>query len=227
MNPINRMARRYHWISDNCKSFILEPHSGIISDYKGSNVLNMTSIDSTDNQRISLDLATGNSDNLRSSVSRVTSVIASIGKYTLDKWFTPEDLISGNKHTCDILIEHYQMPRKLDWNLFNRIYDIHPENYEQLISIHGVGPATVRALSLIGELIYGTKASWQDPVKYNFAHGGKDGVPYPVAREVYDKSIKYLSSAIEGAEIERIDRIQALKKLAEYSARIFNTCYRI
>ena len=61
------------------------------------------------------------------------------------------------------------------------------------------------------------------PVKYNFAHGGKDGVPYPVAREVYDKSIKYLSSAIEGAEIERIDRIQALKKLAQYSARISNT----
>jgi hypothetical protein len=54
-----------------------------------------------------------------------------------------------------------------------------------------------------------------------FAHGGKDGVPYPVAREVYDKSIKYLSSAIEGAEIERIDRIQALKKLTQYSARIF------
>jgi len=180
----------------------------------------MTSIDSTDNQRISLDLATGNSDNLRSCVSKVTSVIASIGRYTLDKWFASENPISDSNN---ILIEHYEMPRKLDWNLFKRIYDIHPENYEQLISINGVGPATVRTLSLIGELIYGTKASWQDPVKYNFAHGGKDGVPYPVAREVYDKSIKYLSSAIEGAEIERIDRIQALKKLAQYSARIFNT----
>jgi hypothetical protein len=172
-------------------------------------VLNMTSIDSTDNQQISLDVATGNSGNLRSCVSKVTSVIASIGRYTLDKWFTSENPISGNKHISDgnnILTGHYEMPRKLDWNLFKRIYDIHPENYEQLISIHGVGPATVRALSLIGELIYGTS----DPVKYNFAHGGKDGVPYPVAREVYDKSIKYLSSAIEGADIERIDRIQAL-----------------
>ena len=63
--------------------------------------------------------------------------------------------------------------------------------------------------------------SWQDPVKYNFAHGGKDGVPYPVARETYDKSISYLSSAIEGAEIEREQKIQALRKLAEYSARMF------
>jgi hypothetical protein len=131
MNPINRMARRYHWISDNCKSFILEPHSGIICDYKSSNVLNMTSIDSTDNQRISLDLATGNSDNLRSYVSKVTSVLASIGRNTLDKWLTSKNLVSENKHISDsnnILIEHYEMLRKLDWNLFKRIYDIHPEN---------------------------------------------------------------------------------------------------
>ena len=95
-------------------------------------------------------------------------------------------------------------------------------NYEQLISIPGIGPAAVRALSLIGELIYGTKAPWQDPVKFNFAHGGKDGVPYPVARKTYDKSISYLSSAIEGAEIEREQKIQALRKLAQYSARMFN-----
>jgi hypothetical protein len=71
-------------------------------------------------------------------------------------------------------------------------------------------------------LIYGTKASWKDPVKYNFGHGGKDGVPYPVARKTYDKSISYLSSAIEGAEMEREERIQALKKLAEYSDGIFS-----
>jgi hypothetical protein len=76
---------------------------------------------------------------------------------------------------------------------------------------------------MIGHIQMSAPASWQDPVKYNFAQGGKDGVPYPVAREVYDKSIKYLSSAIEGAEIERKDRIQAQRKLAQYSARIFNT----
>jgi uncharacterized protein len=69
--------------------------------------------------------------------------------------------------------------------------------------MQGIGPAAIRALSLIGEIIFGAKASWQDPVKYNFAHGGKDGVPYPVARKTYDKSISYLSSAIEGVEIER------------------------
>ncbi len=223
MNRINRMARRYHWISDSMKSFILEPHAGIICDYKSSNVLNMTSIDSTDNQRVCVDLATGNPDNLSSSVSKVSSVLASRRGDTLDRWFISNSVCEDEHAGNNNFIEHYEMPRKLDWTLFKRIYDINPQSYEQLISISGVGPGTVRALSLIGELIYGTKASWKDPVKYNFAHGGKDGVPYPVARRVYDKSIRYLFSAIEGAEIERDERIQSLKKLAEYSARIFNT----
>jgi hypothetical protein len=106
--------------------------------------------------------------------------------------------------------EHYEMPRRLNWDVFRKIYDIQPKNYEELISIPGIGPAAVRALSLIGEIIFGTKASWHDPVKYNFAHGGKDGLPYSVARKTYDKSIGYLSSAIEGAEIERQERVQAL-----------------
>jgi uncharacterized protein len=114
------------------------------------------------------------------------------------------------------------MPRSLNWNLFKKIYDIQPQNYEELISISGFGPAAVRALSLIGEIIFGTRASWRDPVKYNFAHGGKDGVPYPVARKTYDKSISYLYSAIEGAGIERQDRVDALKKLAKYSTRLFS-----
>jgi uncharacterized protein len=114
------------------------------------------------------------------------------------------------------------MPSRLDWTLFRKIYDIQPRNYEQLISIPGFGPAAVRSLSLIGEIIFGTKASWQDPVKYNFAHGGKDGVPYPVARNTYDKSIRYLSEAIEGAEIQRQERTDALKKLSVFSKRLFS-----
>src|SRR3954469_15610663 len=101
------------------------------------------------------------------------------------------------------LTEHYAMPCRLHWNVFRNVYDIQPQNYEQLISMPGTGTAAIRALSLIGEIIFGAKASWQDPVKYNFAHDGKDGVPYPIARKAYDKSISYLASGIEGAEIER------------------------
>jgi hypothetical protein len=113
------------------------------------------------------------------------------------------------------------MPRKLDWNVFRRVYDIQPRNYEELVSIPGIGPASLRALSLVAEIIFGARASWQDPVKYNFAHGGKDGVPYPISRKTYDKSISYLYSAIEGADIEKVDKIQSLKRLANYSTKLF------
>lgn len=224
MNPTNRMARRYHWISDDLKSFVSEPHAGIIGNHKSSNVLDMTSIKSIENQKISLELARSEVGYLKSSVYKVVSETNLPQKRveSLDSWIAPNDKNINNEKDFRC-VECYEMPRKLDWNAFRKCYDIQPQNYEQLISVPGIGPASIRALSLIGEIIFGTKASWQDPVKYNFAHGGKDGVPYPVARRTYDKSISYLSSAIEGADIEREQRILALRKLAQFSAKMFDT----
>jgi hypothetical protein len=206
MNPENRMARRYHWISDSLQSFVLEPHAGIICEARTENTLDMTATSSQENQKVCLDLVKGDTNNLKSSVYRLTA------GSTLDRWFGEPALPS---------ITGYEMPRRLDWDLFKRIYDVQPGNYEELLSIPGVGAATVRALALIAHLIYGTKASWNDPVKYSFAHGGKDGVPYPVARKVYDESIKYLAGAIEGAELEREERVSSLRKLAKFSENMF------
>ena len=221
MNAGNKMARRYHWISDCVRSFVSDPHAGIICASKNSNTLNMTSVDSEENQKLSVELATGDISNLKSSVTKITEKLEHHGNGTLDNWIREYDKAAFESVQEEYLSEHYEMPRRLNWNLFRKIYDIQPTNYEQLISIPGFGPAAVRALSLIGEIIFGTRASWQDPVKFNFAHGGKDGVPYAVARETYDKSISYLSSAIEGAEIQREERIQSLKKLATFSTKIF------
>jgi hypothetical protein len=147
----------------------------------------MTSTDSVENQKICVELANSDANNLKSSVYKVERLIRTIREKnnTLDNWIMKEN----NKYIDDQQYEeYYEMPRRLDWEAFKKSYDVRPQNYEQLISIPGIGPAAVRALSLIGELIYGTKAFWQDPVKFNFAHGGKDGVPYPVARKTYDKS---------------------------------------
>lgn len=237
MDLDTKMARRYHWMSNNIKNFVTEPHQGIIGDCKIPNTLNMTSVDSVENQRICVDLVKGDVQNLQSSVYKLTTEITKKNfdkkkDRTLDSWINsnsnnsdPNTFYSElhcQNSTGPYLNEHYEMPRTLDWKLFKKIYDVQPKDYEDLISIRGVGPASVRALSLIGEIVFGTKASWQDPVKYNFAHGGKDGVPYPVARKTYDKSISYLYSAIEGAEIQREEKVQTLKKLAEFSSRMFD-----
>jgi hypothetical protein len=176
-------------------------------------------------------LAKGDLHTLQSSAYKVIEITkrgrTETSNATLDSWVETagdrnKSQPNDDKKKSKGFTEHYEMPRKLNWNVFRKIYDIQPQNYEQLISIPGMGPASVRALSLIGEIIFGSKASWQDPVKYNFAHGGKDGVPYPIARKTYDKSISYLFSAIEGAEIQRAERVEALKKLGEYSTRMFH-----
>jgi len=182
----------------------------------------MTSVNSIENQKVSLELATGDITKLKSSVKKIGKIQIEEKIGTLDKWTRENDNSPLELSPDNDAFLHYQMPRRLNWNMFKKIYDIPPRNYEQLISTPGFGPAAVRALSLIGEIIFGTKASWQDPVKFNFAHGGKDGVPYPIACKVYDKSINYLSSAIEGAEIQREERIRALEKLANYSSHLFS-----
>jgi hypothetical protein len=206
MNAASRMARRYHWLSSDIQNFVCEPHTGIISDRKNGSALDMTAALSQENQKVCVDLVKGDTNNLKSSVYRLAA------KDTLDQWLGSNEVIDNSG---------YEMPKRLDWDLFKRIYDIQPRNYEELLSIKGLGGETVRALSLVAELIYGTRASWTDPVKYSFAHGGKDGVPYPVARKVYDESIRYLCGAIEGAEMEREERTNALRKLARFSERMF------
>lgn len=225
MNAENRMARRYHWVSDGLlqsRGYVLEPHAGIICEQKTARALDMTSAAKSQKcQKVSLDLVCGDPNNLKSSIYRLMAT----SENTLDRWFSDgeptEKDAGGSSSNSSSAMAGYEMPRRLDWDLFRRIYDVQPENYEELLSMQGVGAATVRALALVSELIYGTPASWQDPVKYSFAHGGKDGVPHPVARKVYDQSIKYLEGAIDGAELEREERTDALKKLAKFSETLF------
>jgi uncharacterized protein len=114
----------------------------------------MTSIDSEENKKICVELATGSINNLKSSIYKIASTNNRKEEKTLNGWIMTDNLDSeykvNNNKNNDCLTEHYEMPRRLDWNVFRRIYDVQPQNYEQLVSISGVGPAAIRALSLIG-----------------------------------------------------------------------------
>ena len=74
----------------------------------------------------------------------------------------------------------------------------------------------MRALAYISEVIYGTEVSWKDPVKYSFALGGKDGVPKPVDRVAYDRSIEVLQMSIEEAAIGRREKMEMLRRLRRF-----------
>ena len=81
-------------------------------------------------------------------------------------------------------------------------------------SLKGVGPKTIRALSLIAELLYEAPASTRDPARFSFAHGGKDGIPYPVDRKTYDQSIEFLKKAVNKAKLGHYEKLHALKRLS-------------
>lgn len=96
-----------------------------------------------------------------------------------------------------------------------RITELKPQNYESLLEIQGVGGKTMRALSLVSEIIYGADPSYEDPARYSFAHGGKDATPYPVDRETYDKTIQILQTAVRKAKISPIEKDKALRRISK------------
>ncbi len=98
-------------------------------------------------------------------------------------------------------------------------YELQPANYEELIALRGMGPKRIRALALISELIYGAGPSWRDPAKFSFAHGGKDGTPFPVDRDTYDHSIRILREALEEAKVDKKEKYEAIKRLSEHVGR--------
>ncbi|HOC18041.1 MAG TPA: DUF763 domain-containing protein, partial [Vicinamibacterales bacterium] len=97
-------------------------------------------------------------------------------------------------------------------------YERPPADFEALLGMEGVGPRTVRALALASELVFGTPASTRDPARFAFAHGGKDGIPYPVDRQTYDRTIQVLGKALNRASVDRSEKVQAFKRLGRFAA---------
>jgi hypothetical protein len=194
MNDTNHFARRYHWFSPSVASFVEEPHSGIASETSGQQVLN---------------LVANESDQSRSAVTglvlqgprAVKKELAAVEKLQMPArhWIAAEDL--AVRGFDKVLIEAYERQ---------------PKDFTDLLTVKGLGPKTLRALVMVAELAYGAKPSWRDPAVYSFAHGGKDGIPYPVDRPTYDETVSVLRRAIGSSKMGQTDKLGAIKRLAGF-----------
>jgi hypothetical protein len=211
LNNDTNYARRYHWFSDQLDSYICEPHEGIVGEKSVSQVLDMVSKNSNSCQKTCVDLVCDHPRHLVNDWMHLTKIQS---QTTLYDWEN-----SNRKHNT---IKRLDMPRSINWNKMKEIYDFQPKNYEELLGMKGVGPRTIRALALISDLIYGEKPSWQDPVKYSFTVGGKDGVPYPVDRKSMDESTEIIKSGINRAKIDNKTRFEALRRLHKYFKNLYN-----
>ena len=206
----DRTARRYHWLSENIQNFVVEPHNAIVGDARRDAVLNMTSKESEGCRKASVDIAKEKPEKTMRMIIPTNPVY----QKSLQDWLPK----TAETQSIDTL----SMPRGINWRTLKQVYDFQPKNYEELLSFKGVGPATVRGLALVAELVYGEKPSWKDPVKYSFAYGGKDGVPFSVDRKAMDESIQMLRQAVQEAKFGDKEKMRSLQRLSRFVPQNIN-----
>jgi uncharacterized protein len=192
MNEEARYARRYHWLGKGVRDFVCEPQSAICCDRKEKIVLDMVAFDSQGARQASAELSRERPERLVAELKQI------------------QGLELPSRHS--VLVQDIH-PERLQ-EIFLKTYDQQPQRFEELLGMPGVGGKTIRALALIAEVLYGTPPSFRDPARYSFAHGGKDGHPYPVDRETYRESIDFLKRATEAAQIGYHEKVRALRRLS-------------
>ncbi len=192
MHAINKTARRYHWHSENIESFVETPHTGICGINQGE-ILNLTAVEAAATRRGILEVAK-------------------------DKKLQLEDI----NHL--VMPSHHHVAEK-DVNL-KRLgavlwlaHEQQPQNFEDLLLLRGVGPRTIQSLALVSEVIHGSPSRFKDPARFSFAHGGKDGHPFPVPTIIYDETISTLETAVQKAKLGHADKAMAIQKLHEIAVR--------
>lgn len=190
MNPNERMARRYHWLSSSLRSFMEEPHTSVCGRNQGL-ILNLT-------------------DKL---AAPTKEGIVELTKESPDKLMREVSIILPNHH--EVKAEDVNLKR-LGAALI-LAHETNISDMESLLLLEGVGPRTLQSLTLVSEVIHGTPSRFSDPARFSFAHGGKDGHPFPVPTSVYDETIEVFNNAIHKAHLGEKAKSDALKNLSKIS----------
>ncbi|MEJ2905270.1 DUF763 domain-containing protein [Pedobacter panaciterrae] len=187
-------ARRYHWHSSSLKSFVDEPHTGICGKNQGQ-ILNLVAKEALLSRNAMLSMTAEH----------------------------PERMI-GEVRKLVLPAHHDVRAKDVDLKRLGAMlwlsHEKNPSDFEELLLLEGMGPRTLQSLALVSEVIYGTSARFTDPARFSFAHGGKDGHPFPVPLNVYDETISVLSKAVYKAKIDQADKLHAIQKLSELSFKV-------
>jgi len=223
MNTQNVTARRYHWSDkidlNNRANFVNEPHKGIVSQKFLTRVLNLTSKDSNKTRDVSTDLVQSGTNQLLKDLELLrrhqSSLVQSL---KLKVKSTGEELGFLNLARSEfkhhpVETEDFSKSKYLD-KILSKLGEAKPSDYEQIVATEGVGPKTIRALSLVSEIIYGAKPSYEDPARYSFAHGGKDATPYPVDKKTYDETISIMQRAVSKTKLNYSEKSKAIARLS-------------
>ncbi|QFY63112.1 DUF763 domain-containing protein (plasmid) [Rhizobium grahamii] len=212
MNGDKRQARRYHWQSQDLKSFLDSPHAAIEGRKQGE-IVNLADHRADASRKGQLDL------------------LADFGPDRIVREIIAIDPPRAKKDPTQPLLPHLIMPvhhdvRAEDVNM-KRLHGTlaaaanrGPKDFEELLLTPGVGARTVSALAMVAEVVHGAPCRFSDPARFSLAHGGKDRHPFPVPIRVYDETINVMKSAVGRAKLGRDEELQALKRLDDQARRL-------
>lgn len=194
MHHSNGTARRYHWHSGHLTSFTENPHTFIYGQNQGE-ILNLTD-----------ELARPIKQSMLSLVNEpAEKTTVEIAKLTMPKHH-------------DVRAENIDMKRL--GTILWLAQENNISNFDELLLLKGLGPRTLQSLALVSEVIYGNPSRFKDPARFSFAHGGKDGHPFPVPIKVYDETIAVLQTAIQKSKLGNTDKSEAIKSLSKIAERM-------
>lgn len=187
MSDRSKTARRYHWLSDSLTSFVNDPHTSIYGQNTGY-ILNMADSQAETSRNGVMQIAGENPERMISEINK---------------------LVLPSHH--DVRAENVDLKRlgAVLWLAQEK----QPADFEDLLLLKGLGPRTLQSLALVSEVIHGTPSRFKDPARFSFAHGGKDGHPFPVPTKVYDETIGTLQNAVYRAKLGKTEENAAIKHL--------------
>jgi hypothetical protein len=223
MNTSSQTARRYHWFSKQATDMVCEPHSGIASQHAGrigsafsDRCLNLAAKESGKTRDLSTEMVNTSYAGLMSDMRILRKHSGSLSRMAAVRRGDTEDIfleLRDREFTWHpVADEDFTYNKYLEKILWS-VCEQKPENYEKLVAMKGVGAKTVRALSLVSEVIYGAGPSYRDPARYSFAHGGKDATPYPVDTKTYDRSIAFFMNVARKMNVSPEEKNGIIKKI--------------
>ena len=248
MNGAERKARRYHWCSTNLRSFVEEPHTGVVGDNRGQ-ILNLTDSKADKARSSILEMSREDPDRMLNEISQIgkpaSQIVLMQGGESLpfnapslpqQQELFPElaeesvqSVQPEVKGRSIILPAHHEV-REQDVDLkrlggvLATAYQNQPQDFESLLLTPGLGPRTLQSLALVSEVIYGTPSRFTDPARFSFAHGGKDGHPFPVPLKIYDESIRILRDSIEKSKLGYKDKSDCIRRLHAAALNVEQNC---
>lgn len=242
MNVSEKKARRYHWSSEKLRSFVENPHTGVTGENQGL-ILNLTDINASSTRSKILSLTQENPDRIIREVKKMGGSESlqlelfddaeknknppSNQNNLSNEWQKTQILIKNDRNL--VMPSHHEIRAEdVDLKRLGAVlataYESENTDFESLLLTPGLGPRTLQSLTLVSEVIYGTPSRFTDPARFSFAHGGKDGHPFPVTTKIYDESIRILGESIEESKMGYSEKSECLYRLEKTARYVEENC---